>query len=123
MPYIKRDNEQRIIAVYGQLAPGTEEVAADNAELLNFLARLKLAGEQTELHYQLTESDIKLIRAIEDVIDVLISKDVIAITDLPPSVIDRIQSRKTIRSKLREYCSINITQSEAGGQRTEGKKK
>ena len=41
-----------------------------------------------------------MIRAIEDVIDLLISKNVICITDLPAAVQSRLMERRSLRHSL-----------------------
>jgi hypothetical protein len=49
---------------------------------------------------RLAESDLELVRALEDLIYVLIDKRVIAFTDLPPQVTDRLLERRELRSQL-----------------------
>lgn len=49
---------------------------------------------------ELKHTDSEFIRVIEDVIDVLITKNIIAITDLPQAAQDKISDRKTKRSNL-----------------------
>src|SRR5262249_16436084 len=110
MPYVKRDENNNIVAIYQSPAANADEfLAADDIQLMNFLFKDE-QGNSTKVHYQLTESDIKLIRAIEDIIDVLINKEVITITDLPESVLDKIQSRKAIRNKMKEITSMNLSE-------------
>jgi len=50
---------------------------------------------------QLSESDREFIRVLEDLIDTLINRGVIRLTDLPPEALKKIQERKQTRSKLR----------------------
>lgn len=94
MPYVKYDEAGRIIAV--DLAPGDNlrEVAPDSPDLHAFLAHLGADSNPLET------SDLKFIRAIEDLIDLLISKNVICITDLPVAVQSKLLERRSMRQSL-----------------------
>lgn len=46
----------------------------------------------------LQKSDLELVRVIEDLVDVLIEKNILNLTDLPPSAIKKL----SLRTKLRE---------------------
>lgn len=95
MPFVKRDSVGRIIAASN--APtneASEELAVDSPELRAFIE--ELAGEKGIFE----SSDMKMIRAIEDVIDLLISKNVICITDLPAVVQSRLMERRSLRHSL-----------------------
>jgi hypothetical protein len=95
MPYIKRGIDRRILAVSNEpLEPPCEELGADAPELREFLHSL---GEQSDAFQT---SDLKLIRAIEDVIDVLITKNLICITDLPLAVQNKLMERRSLRHSL-----------------------
>ena len=95
MPFVKRDSVGRIIAASN--APtneASEELAVDSPELRAFIE--ELAGEKGIFE----SSDMKMIRAIEDVIDLLISKNVICITDLPGAVQSKLMERRSLRHSL-----------------------
>lgn len=95
MPYISRRTDGRIQAVSNEpLDQQCEEVSADAPELREFLADLAQQGGALE------NSDLKLIRAIEDVIDLLIAKNVICITDLPAAVQAKLTERRSLRHSL-----------------------
>jgi len=49
---------------------------------------------------KLVLSDAKMTRVSEDLIDLLISKNLIKLTELPQSVIDKINERKSLRGQL-----------------------
>ena len=49
----------------------------------------------------LPETDNSMIRIIEDLIDTLIDKNVIALNDLPKEAKDKINNRKTLRNKIK----------------------
>lgn len=96
MPYALRDQAGNIVSVRAE--PDSDgvfsEIAADAPELRAFIEGL---GAERDLF---ESSDRKLIRAIEDVIDVLISKSVICITDLPTAVQTKLMERRSLRHSL-----------------------
>jgi hypothetical protein len=95
MPYVTRDTAGRIIAASPTpLDDASELIAADAPELLAFVEAL--TGNASELAL----SDMKLIRAIEDIVDLLISKNIICITDLPPAVQNKLLERRSLRHSL-----------------------
>ena len=96
MPYIKRDDSGRIVMVSDVASPGTpEEIAFDAPELRTFVEHLTDNGSGV-----FETSDMKLIRVIEDVIDLLIAKNVICITELPPPVQTKLMERRSLRQSL-----------------------
>jgi len=65
----------------------------ESNDLLSFLMRI---GNNDSL--ELLRSDLQFIRVLEDLIEVLIKKNQIAITDFPQPVIDKLLQRQSIRS-------------------------
>ena len=95
MTYIVRGEHGRIITASNVPLDGScEQVAADSSELRAFLD--DISGENNIFE----SSDMKMIRAIEDVIDLLISKNVICITDLPAAVQSKLMERRSLRHSL-----------------------
>jgi hypothetical protein len=74
MPYVQRDSTGQVVAIFAQPGPGHDEpLPAGHPDL----AALAGAGEFAHL-------DADLIRVIEDVVDVLIDRGLLRLTDLPP---------------------------------------
>ncbi|NDP48647.1 MAG: hypothetical protein GZ085_09720 [Sulfuriferula multivorans] len=95
MPFVKRDPSGHIIAASATPTDSDDqEITADAPELQTFLA--VMGGEIKPLE----TSDLKFIRAIEDLIDVLITKNVIRITDLPVAVQSKLMERRSMRQTL-----------------------
>lgn len=95
MPYVKRDGEGRVVAASNkQTNEMSEELAFDSSDLRAFIE--DLADENGVFE----SSDMKMIRAIEDVIDLLIHKNVICITDLPTAVQTKLMERRSLRHSL-----------------------
>jgi hypothetical protein len=96
MPHVMRDKQGRIVAVLDRGQPGqTDEVAPDDPELLLFIA-----GDSPERAHFL-RADLEFIRVLEDLIEVLIDKRVILLTDLPAEAQQKILSRGRLREHLR----------------------
>lgn len=96
MVYIKRNKDGLISAVFGEMTEGaTEQIDVSSAEFLDFLVRY----DHNVKNIQFLESDLQLIRVIEDLIGILIDKHLITITDFPQLVIDKLLSRQAIRKK------------------------
>lgn len=91
MPYIKRDNDNNIVAVSEQAMPGFEAVAPGDEELAQFLTTLNPQSA-------LDQTDLGFIRVVEDVIELLIAKQVILFTELPKEA----QEKMLLRQRLRE---------------------
>ena len=98
MAYVKRDLDGKIIAVFDSFQPGAEEYLSVNSEEL--IAFLKLSENADNARAALTNSDLELIRVLEDLIYTLINKDVILFTDLPVAAREKLANREKIRGQL-----------------------
>jgi len=54
----------------------------------------------------LARMDVDFIRVLEDLIDVLVNKGVINLTDLPPQALDKLSQRRRIRRRLRDALDL-----------------
>jgi hypothetical protein len=84
MLYVQRDDNGNITGL--TLTPG------ENAEAASL--------SDPEVRKFLTQSDADLIRVLEDVIDVLVDKNLMSVTDLPESAQLKLLYRKNTRSLL-----------------------
>ena len=93
MLYVARDSAGRICELH-PMAQGdaNEALPADHPEVLQFIHE---RWRQNELH----ELDRDFVRVIEDTIELLIAKDLIMFTDLPPKVQEKLLRRKEVRQK------------------------
>lgn len=104
MPFVTRDASGAIIAVHaGSNANATEELSSDSAELVAFMAH---RPDGKEVRAGLVLSDTELIRVIEDLIEVLIRKQLILPTDLPSPALDKITHRRKLRDRLTELVEL-----------------
>lgn len=94
MPYVKRDEQGRITALSLEPGGGLEDIPASSPELLDFIHSLDM--EQSTLQ----QSDMRLVRVLEDLIDLLIDRDVIRFTDLPLPAQEKLMERRSMRQSL-----------------------
>ena len=100
--YVKRNDTNEIILVSKEITSETGEPIADNdPEILAFFDSRSLQAQDHAVK-KLKQSDLDMIRVIEDLIDVLINKNIITFTDFPEISQSKIVSRQAIRQKLRE---------------------
>lgn len=94
MPYIKRDDQGNICMVNLEAEEGLQEVPANSPEVIEFMKSMGM--EQRTLE----QSDMRLVRVLEDLIDLLITRDVIRFTDLPQAAQDKLLERRSMRQSL-----------------------
>ena len=101
MPYVKRDSTGRIISLHGSAEEACEQLPASHPDVVQFLAQTTLP---TPAAYKraLAESDQDIARITEDLIHLLISKNLILFTDLPNVVQLKLLDREKLRSHLQE---------------------
>ncbi|MEI7917189.1 MAG: hypothetical protein WCH41_05205 [Methylophilaceae bacterium] len=92
MTYVRRDQEGHIVAISLNESDECHELIDTESQELK-LAILKFSNTNTEL----LNSDLAMIRVIEDLIDILISKSLISVNDLPQSVQLKLLARKSYR--------------------------
>ena len=95
MPYVRRDASGLIESLHRQPPGGGdgEFLADDHADVQAFVGR----SGQPE-HFVRLDADF--VRVIEDVIDTLIIKNVLNITDLPSEAQAKLFARKSFRERV-----------------------
>lgn len=98
MYFIERDTHGRILRVESDTFPGaTEQSHETTTEIAEWL---KVHHMRTSTIQELQQSDLDMVRVLEDLIDVLMSKGVISITDLPPAAQNKLFNRAQARQRL-----------------------
>ncbi|MES9988614.1 MAG: hypothetical protein AB2552_04000 [Candidatus Thiodiazotropha endolucinida] len=96
MLYAKRDNDGKIINLSDSPSSGAdEEVSATDDEVIGFIFNNSSTTLSKKL---LSETDTGMIRIVEDLIELLIQKNLIMFTDLPNAAQQKILMRNQIRS-------------------------
>lgn len=97
MPYVTRDANNRIVAVSDKpTQQGQEMLSPDNPEILEYLEDAKPSVMLDEL----SRSDLEMARIVEDLIDVLVSKNILNFTDLPLPAQRKLVGRQKLRRNL-----------------------
>ena len=100
MPYVIRDASGKISGIFDQAEVGiAEEIDSNDPELLRFLQDHGLATPDSAKQV-LEESDRKMIRLVDDLIALLIEKDLIKFTDLPAAAGEKYLQRQVARKRL-----------------------
>lgn len=95
MPFIKRDSSKKITGIFSEPhADAQEELSVNNIEIIDFL---ESDDYRRYTDHLLNQSDADFIRVLEDLIDVLLKKNIILLTDLPEAAQDKLLKRKQIR--------------------------
>ncbi len=95
MPYIRRGPDGQIDSLHRHGEPGMEFLPDGSTELMTFLGH----STATTAPVEFGRLDADFVRVIEDVIDTLIMKNVINITDLPGEAQAKLFARKSFRER------------------------
>jgi hypothetical protein len=94
MPYVRRNPAGEIDSLHRAGEPGAEFLPDDHLEVQAFV------GNSGEAKEDFSRLDADFVRVIEDVIDTLIVKNVINITDLPEQAQAKLFARKSFRERV-----------------------
>jgi hypothetical protein len=95
MPYVSRNAQGRIVAVHETDPGAAEYVPAEAPEFQAALAALGSGGGSQGMQH-----DLEFVRVLEDVIELLIERHVIRVTDLPPAAAAKLMARRRWRDRL-----------------------
>ncbi|MBL6930004.1 MAG: hypothetical protein ISR46_00795 [Rhodospirillales bacterium] len=98
MPFVKRDDTGKIIAVYSSAeVPGLNEINSSDPQLIDFLYEGDVDAAAKK---DMIESDLGLARVLEDLIDLLIEKGTFRFTDLPEPAQQKLLARRGLRKEF-----------------------
>lgn len=101
MLYVERDGTGNIVAIYNSPnEKATEKKESADGEVLDFLS--DSSGEDSR-KLLLSLSDKGMIRLIEDLIDLLIRKNIILFTELPEQAREKMQERSKLRGEIASH--------------------
>ncbi|MFZ5482892.1 MAG: hypothetical protein ACOZB0_01560 [Pseudomonadota bacterium] len=115
MPYVQRNSEGKIVAVSASETATTREWMDEGSHDLNaFLLDMALGkdGADPGVVRALGESDLAMIRVVEDVVDLLIEQNLLRFTDLPAPAQEKLMQRRSLRSHLN---SLSLLSSDDSG--------
>jgi hypothetical protein len=93
MPFIRRNSEGQIESLHRHGSSDMEFLPEGHADLMSFI------GHSTVEPGDFGRLDADFVRVIEDVIDTLIVKNLINITDLPGEAQAKLFARKSFRER------------------------
>jgi len=94
MPYVRRGPDGSIESMHRSDSGGMEFLPEGHADLMAFI------GHSTTTPAEFGRLDADFVRVIEDVIDTLIVKNIINITDLPSEAQAKLFARKSFRERI-----------------------
>lgn len=101
MPYVRRNALGEVVSLHRHAEAGTSEfLPDDHADVLSFIGGSPSHGSDADGFARL---DADFVRVLEDVIDTLVAKNVINITDLPPEAQAKLFSRKSFRERTTQH--------------------
>ncbi len=97
MPYVVRDGEGNVRAVFDSPVDGAEEVAPDDPDLGVFINQNAQTGMVLD---EWVQSDLELVRVVEDLVEVLIDKGVFMFNELPGGAQRKLNTRRGRRKEM-----------------------
>ena len=95
MTYVKRNAKGDIVALLNEASEeGLEVLAWNHPEIIRFLEQ---SSEADETMAFLRQSDLDLVRVVEDLIELLVDKNVIMFTELPEEAQRKVSERNRLR--------------------------
>ncbi|WP_439101905.1 hypothetical protein [Congregibacter sp.] len=99
MPYVQRDSDKNISAVSLEPQSGFDEHVLDgDPELSVFMEGVTASNA-------LARTDMEFVRVLEDLLDVLIAKNVLLFTELPEAAQAKVLKRQSLR---RDDNALNL---------------
>jgi hypothetical protein len=95
MPYARRDAQGLVVSLHREAGPEAAEfLPDDHPDVRAFLGDAEAADSE-----RFARLDADFVRVLEDVIDTLINRNIINITDLPAEAQAKLFSRKSFRER------------------------
>ena len=97
MLYVERDDQEKIVSIHRfQQTPALEEKQSIDDEVIELLAESKRDTQEQVMAL----SDQDMIRVVDDLVELLVKKGLIMLTELPVSAQTKLLSRKKARVKI-----------------------
>lgn len=104
MPYVLQNDAGKILALYDKQEDINAQWLDDNApDVISFKQSLV---NSTQAEQALAASDMELIRVLEDIVDLLIKKQIFVFTDLPEFAQAKLSKRRKVRSDMLSLTSL-----------------
>ncbi len=103
MIYLKKDLNNLIIDIGFEAKEGFEKSSVFNSEIKKFI---KNTDNVEIIKTTMSKLDLDMVRITEDLIDVLIEKELIMFTDLPDAVQNKLVFKRLLRENLSPSSSL-----------------
>jgi len=104
MPYVQRNNQGGVVNLSDTLLDGDSQwLELDHPDVVDFLQQ---PSNQSELKQSLASSDGDMVRVVEDLIDLLMEKQVFVFTELPEAVQTKLNARKKLRHDVNAISNL-----------------
>jgi hypothetical protein len=101
MPYVRRNAQGEVTSLHRHAEAGTSEfLPDDHGDVRAFLGQPSGSGGGEGF----ARLDADFVRVLEDVIDTLVAKNLINITDLPAEAQAKLFSRKSFRERSTQHA-------------------
>lgn len=104
MPFVKRDDAGRVVALFREKSPEADEYLPPHHEDIRAFVEAATGGRDPDVEF--FRSDQSMIRVLEDLLDTLIEKKTVLLTDLPLPAQHKLLDRKRLRSELTRIGEI-----------------
>lgn len=103
MPYISRDEEGRINGIGDRPAAHAKEfLPNDHPEVIQYLR----GASPDSMMDRLSATDLEMARIAEDLIDVLVSRNILNFTDFPVEAQRKLMARQKLRKSLSALSNL-----------------
>jgi hypothetical protein len=99
MPHVQRNRQGDITSLHRNAVPGAEFLPDEHPDVQSFVGRPGAPVDPTAAHFAGLDNNV--IRVIEDLVDVLVARNVIRITDLPAEAQLKLFDRKSFRENIK----------------------
>ncbi len=102
MPYISRNEKGKIVTLHKSSTDDGQWVDKSDPEFLEFLKNL----EKGQARNALTSTDQEMVRVVEDLIDLLMKKQIFIFTELPNAVQLKLNERRQLRKDINSLGTL-----------------
>jgi len=104
MPYVNRNDQGKITQLLdASSGEGSEWLELNHPDVVEFLQH---PANEAELKKSLESSDGDMVRVVEDLVDLLMEKQVFVFTELPEAVQGKLNARKKLRHDVSAISNL-----------------
>lgn len=109
MIYVNRDENGKIADIDFSEKPGYEKYSIFNDEIKQFIID---SNNEDLIKMTMMKLDLEMVRVTEDIIEILIEKEIMLFTDLPEAVQNKLMFKRSLRESLGNDYKIFVNDDE-----------